>query len=156
MHWIYLAIAIVAEVIATTALKAAAGFTRPLPSLVVVTGYAIAFFCLSLTLRHVPIGIAYAIWSGVGIVLVSVAAWLLFGQRLDLPALLGIALIMAGVLVIKPVVEVGHALNRRRRTLPLPAPYRHPTNCKTNVSALKSAPEASTICKKCSTLITID
>ncbi|ALD91034.1 small multidrug resistance protein [Cupriavidus gilardii CR3] len=100
MHWIYLAIAIVAEVIATTALKAAAGFTRPLPSLVVVTGYAIAFFCLSLTLRHVPIGIAYAIWSGVGIVLVSVAAWLLFGQRLDLPALLGIALIMAGVLVI--------------------------------------------------------
>ncbi|MCT9114729.1 SMR family transporter [Cupriavidus gilardii] len=100
MHWIYLAIAIVAEVIATTALKAAAGFTRPLPSVVVVTGYAIAFFCLSLTLRHVPIGIAYAIWSGVGIVLVSVAAWLLFGQRLDLPALLGIALIMAGVLVI--------------------------------------------------------
>ncbi|ESH85142.1 Small multidrug resistance protein [Cupriavidus sp. H18C1] len=100
MHWIYLAIAIVAEVIATTALKAAAGFTRPLPSLVVVTGYAIAFFCLSLTLRSVPIGIAYAIWSGVGIVLVSVAAWLLFGQRLDLPALLGIALIMAGVLVI--------------------------------------------------------
>lgn len=100
MHWIYLAISIVAEVIATTALKAAAGFTRPLPSLVVVTGYAIAFFCLSLTLRHVPIGIAYAIWSGVGIVLVSVAAWLLFGQRLDLPALLGIALIMAGVLVI--------------------------------------------------------
>ncbi|MCD9122609.1 multidrug efflux SMR transporter [Cupriavidus sp. UGS-1] len=100
MHWIYLAIAIVAEVIATTALKAAAGFTRPLPSLVVVTGYAIAFFCLSLTLRSVPIGIAYAIWSGVGIVLVSVAAWLLFGQRLDLPALLGIALIMTGVLVI--------------------------------------------------------
>ncbi|WP_456282473.1 SMR family transporter [Cupriavidus sp. JZ107] len=100
MHWIYLAIAIIAEVIATTALKAAAGFTRPLPSLVVVTGYAIAFFCLSLTLRSVPIGIAYAIWSGVGIVLVSVAAWLLFGQRLDLPALLGIALIMAGVLVI--------------------------------------------------------
>ncbi len=100
MHWIYLAIAIIAEVIATTALKAAAGFTRPLPSLVVVTGYAIAFFCLSLTLRSVPIGIAYAIWSGVGIVLVSVAAWLLFGQRLDLPALLGIALIMTGVLVI--------------------------------------------------------
>ncbi|MCG5261057.1 QacE family quaternary ammonium compound efflux SMR transporter [Cupriavidus gilardii] len=100
MHWIYLSIAIVAEVIATTALKAAAGFTRPLPSLVVVTGYAIAFFCLSLTLRSVPIGIAYAIWSGVGIVLVSVAAWLLFGQRLDLPALIGIALIMAGVLVI--------------------------------------------------------
>ncbi len=100
MHWIYLSIAIVAEVIATTALKAAAGFTRPLPSLVVVTGYAIAFFCLSLTLRSVPIGIAYAIWSGVGIVLVSMAAWLLFGQRLDLPALLGIALIMAGVLVI--------------------------------------------------------
>lgn len=100
MHWIFLSIAIVAEVIATTALKAAAGFTRPLPSLVVVTGYAVAFFCLSLTLRSVPIGIAYAIWSGVGIVLVSVAAWLLFGQRLDLPALIGIALIMAGVLVI--------------------------------------------------------
>ncbi|SMC16103.1 small multidrug resistance pump [Andreprevotia lacus DSM 23236] len=100
MHWLYLGIAIIAEVIATSALKAAAGFTRPLPSALVIGGYAVAFYCLSLTLRTLPVGVAYAVWSGVGIVLVSLASWLLYRQTLDLPALAGIALIMAGVLVI--------------------------------------------------------
>ncbi|MBY4896307.1 multidrug efflux SMR transporter [Cupriavidus sp. AU9028] len=100
MHWLYLFIAIVAEVIATSALKTTAGFTRPLPSLVVVAGYGVAFYCLALTLRTLPVGIAYAVWSGVGIVLVSVAGWVLFGERLDGAALAGIGLILAGVLVI--------------------------------------------------------
>ena len=92
--------AIVSEVVATSALKASDGFTRPWPAVVVVVGYAIAFYFLALTLRTLPVGIAYAVWSGVGIVLISLLGWLLFGQRLDAPALLGIALIAAGVLVI--------------------------------------------------------
>lgn len=100
MHWLYLFIAIVAEVIATSALKTTAGFTRPLPSLVVVAGYGVAFYCLALTLRTLPVGIAYAVWSGIGIVLVSVVGWVLFGERLDGAALAGIGLILAGVLVI--------------------------------------------------------
>ncbi|MFS8039082.1 SMR family transporter [Xanthobacter sp. AM11] len=100
MSYLYLAIAIVAEVVATSALKSAEGFTRLLPSVVVVAGYMVAFFCLSLTLREIPVGISYAIWSGVGIVLVTAIAWFYHGQRLDLPALAGLALIIAGVLVI--------------------------------------------------------
>ena len=95
-----LGIAIVAEVIATTALKAADGFSRPLPSVVVVVGYAIAFTCLSLTLKTLPTGVAYAIWSGVGIVLISLIGWWVFGQTLDAPALAGMGLIVAGVVVI--------------------------------------------------------
>lgn len=101
MHWWYLALAILAEVLATSALKAAEGFTRPLPSLVVVLGYAIAFYLLSLTLKVVPVGIAYAIWSGVGTGLIALLGWLLFGQVLDAAALLGLALIVAGVVVIQ-------------------------------------------------------
>lgn len=108
MSYLYLSIAIVCEVIATTALKAADGFTRPLPSLIVVVGYAVAFYCLSLTLRTLPVGIAYAIWSGVGIALISVAGVWLYDQRLDLPALLGMGLILAGVLVINLFSQVGH------------------------------------------------
>lgn len=100
MSWLYLAIAIVAEVIATSALKAADGFTRPAPSVIVVVGYVVAFYFLSLTLRGIPVGVAYAVWSGVGIVLISLIAWLMYGQTLDAPAVLGIALIMAGVLVL--------------------------------------------------------
>lgn len=100
MSYLYLVIAIVAEVIATSALKATESFTRPGPSVLVVAGYATAFFCLSLTLKTMPVGIAYAIWSGVGIVLVTAIAWLWYGQRLDLPALIGLALIIAGVMVI--------------------------------------------------------
>lgn len=100
MSWLYLAIAIVAEVIATSALKAADGFTRLGPSVVVVIGYGTAFYFLSLALRGVPVGVAYAVWSGVGIVLISVIAWLLHGQRLDAPAIVGMALIVAGVVVL--------------------------------------------------------
>jgi len=101
MHWWYLAGAILAEVLATSALKAAEGFTRPLPSLVVVLGYGIAFYLLSLTLKVVPVGVAYAIWSGVGTGLVALLGWLLFGQVLNLAVLFGLALIVAGVVVIQ-------------------------------------------------------
>lgn len=99
-HWLYLGVAIVSEVIATSALKAAEGFTRPLPSLVVVIGYGIAFYCLSVVLRTLPLGITYAIWSGVGVALVALAGWLLYGQSLDLAAVLGLTLIVAGVIVL--------------------------------------------------------
>ena len=101
MHpYIYLAIAIVSEVIATSALRAADGFTRLLPSVLVVVGYGLAFLFLSLTLKTIPVGIAYAIWAGIGIVLISVVACFLYGQALDAPALIGMALIIAGVVVI--------------------------------------------------------
>ena len=98
-NWICLALAILAETIATTALKASAGFTRVGPAVLVVAGYAIAFYLLSLTLRSIPLGVAYAVWSGVGIVLITLAGWVLYGQKLDAGALAGIALIVAGVLV---------------------------------------------------------
>ncbi len=100
MHHLYLAAAILAEVVATSMLKAAAEFTRPLPSAVVVAGYATAFYFLSLSLRAIPVGIAYAIWSGLGLVLVAVAGAVFYGQALDAPALVGMGLILAGVLVI--------------------------------------------------------
>jgi small multidrug resistance pump len=100
MGYVYLSVAIVAEVIATSTLQASNGFTRLWPSIVTVLGYAIAFYCLSLTLRTMPVGIAYAIWSGVGIVLIALVGWVLYRQMLDTPALLGIALIIAGVLII--------------------------------------------------------
>ena len=100
MNWLYLAIAIACEVVATSALKATEGFTRWQPSALVVLGYGLAFFFLSLTLRSIPVGIAYAIWAGAGVVLVSIAGWLLYQQALDLAAILGIGLIVAGVLVI--------------------------------------------------------
>lgn len=99
-HWLYLGVAIVSEVIATSALKAAEGFTRPLPSLLVVIGYGIAFYCLSVVLRTLPLGITYAIWSGVGVALVALSGWLLYGQALDLAAVLGLTLIVAGVIVL--------------------------------------------------------
>ena len=96
----FLAVAIAAEVIATSALRASEGFPRLWPSVLVVVGYAVAFYFLSLTLKTMPVGLAYAIWSGVGIVLVSAIAFFVYKQTLDLPALIGIGLIMAGVLVI--------------------------------------------------------
>lgn len=96
----FLMLAIVAEVVATSALKASAGFTRLWPSLVVVTGYALAFYLLSLCLRSMQVGVAYAIWSGAGVVLISLIGWLVFKQRLDWPALIGIGLIVLGVLII--------------------------------------------------------
>jgi small multidrug resistance pump len=100
MSYLFLAIAIVSEVVATSLLKATAEFTRLWPSLGVVAGYLTAFYFLTLTLRTVPVGIAYAIWSGVGIVLVTGAGWVFYGQKLDAPALAGTGLIIAGVVVI--------------------------------------------------------
>jgi len=100
MQWLYLAIAIVCEVIATSALKASEGFTRLTPSVVVVLGYVVAFYCLSLTLRSIPVGIVYAIWSGVGIVLISLVGWLMFGQTLSWAAMLGMAFITVGVMIL--------------------------------------------------------
>lgn len=96
----WLGCAIVAEVIGTSALARSDGFTRLWPVLIMAASYGAAFFFLSLTLRTIPTGIAYAIWSGVGIVLISIVAWLWQGQRLDAPALAGMGLIVAGVLVI--------------------------------------------------------
>ncbi|MFG1423631.1 MULTISPECIES: SMR family transporter [Roseixanthobacter] len=100
MTYVLLLVAITAEVIATSALKAAEGFSKPLPSVIVVIGYAVAFYCLSLTLKVLPVGIAYAIWSGVGIVLVAAIGLVVYGQKLDLPAVIGLGLIIAGVLVV--------------------------------------------------------
>lgn len=98
--WICLAVAIVAEVVATSALNASQGFTRLWPSVVVVIGYGIAFYLLSLSLRTIPVGVAYAVWSGVGIVLISLIGWIVFKQVLDLLAMLGMGMIIAGVIVL--------------------------------------------------------
>ncbi|MGE0350902.1 MAG: multidrug efflux SMR transporter [Hydrogenophaga sp.] len=95
-----LGLAIVAEVIGTTALKASENFTRLGPSLVVVLGYGVAFYCLSLVLRSIPVGVAYAIWSGLGIVLITLVAYLVYDQRIDLAGLIGMGLIVAGVVVL--------------------------------------------------------
>jgi small multidrug resistance pump len=100
MTYLNLAVAIVAEVIATSFLKSTEGFTKLWPSVVVVLGYAAAFYFLSLTLRTMSVGIVYAIWCGAGIVLVALISWLILGQKLDLPAILGMGLIVAGVAVI--------------------------------------------------------
>lgn len=95
-----LSLAIILETVATSFLKQSAQFTRLLPSVVTILGYAGSFYCLSLVLKNIPVGIAYAIWSGMGIVLISAIGWLVFKQHLDLPAIAGLALIIAGVLVI--------------------------------------------------------
>ena len=98
--WLILLLAILAEVAATTALARSASFTRPGPTLIAVLGYAAAFWLLSFPLRTMPTGVVYAIWSGLGIVLLALVGRVWAGQRLDLPALLGLGLILAGVLVI--------------------------------------------------------
>ncbi len=98
--YLWLTGAILAEVLGTSMLKASESFTRPIPSLITVIGYGVAFWCLSHTLKTVPVGVAYAVWSGVGIVLITAIAWIWFRQALDVPALAGIGLILAGVLVI--------------------------------------------------------
>lgn len=100
MHWIFLGIAILAEVIATSTLKATKGFTELYPSIVVVLGYVCAFYFLSLTLRVIPIGIAYAIWAGVGVLLIMIVGWLFYKQSLDLPGILGVFFITLGVVII--------------------------------------------------------
>ena len=100
MNYVYLTIAIAFEVVATSALKASEGFTRLGPSVVTVVGYAFAFYLLALTLRTMPVGIVYAVWSGAGIVLITAIGWLYFRQSIDAPGLIGIGLILAGVLVV--------------------------------------------------------
>lgn len=98
--WLLLAIAICAEVIATTSLKYSEGFTKPLPTLAVALGYGVSFFLLSLILKTLPVSITYAVWSGLGVALVTLLGWLWLGQKLDAGALAGIGLIVAGVVVI--------------------------------------------------------
>ena len=106
--WIVLLFAILAETIGTTALQASQQFTRLAPSIVVVLGYGVSFYLLALALRTIPVGIAYAVWSGLGIVLIAAIGRIAFSQRLDLPAVLGIGLILAGILVIQLFSRAGH------------------------------------------------
>ena len=101
MPYLYLSIAILAEVAATTALKASEEFTRLWPSVIVVIGYSIAFYCLSLSLKTISVGVAYAIWTGVGMVLITLAGWWLYDQKMDAAALVGMAMIVAGVAVMQ-------------------------------------------------------
>ncbi|MBU7575626.1 MAG: QacE family quaternary ammonium compound efflux SMR transporter [Hydrogenophaga sp.] len=98
--WILLGLAIAAEVVGTSALKASEGFSKLWPSAIVLVSYGAAFYLLSLTLRTIPVGIAYAVWSGVGVVLIALIGWLVFGQKLDAAGMLGMGLIVAGVLVL--------------------------------------------------------
>jgi small multidrug resistance pump len=99
-NWLFLLAAIIAEVIGTSALKASEEFSKPIPSVLVLLGYGISFYFLSLTLKAIPVGIAYAVWSGMGIVLISLTAWILFGQKIDGWGLLGMSLILIGVLIL--------------------------------------------------------
>lgn len=99
-QYVILGLAIICEVIATSALRQTNQFTRIVPSLITLVGYAGAFYFLSMVLRNIPLGIAYAIWSGAGIVLVALVGWLVFKQQLDVPAIIGICMIIGGVLVI--------------------------------------------------------
>jgi small multidrug resistance pump len=109
MHWLYLGVAILFETIGTTALKASDGMTRAGPAIVVVLAYALSFWLLALVLRVIPVGVAYAIWSGLGVCLIAGIGWVVFGQRLDAPAMLGLGLIIAGILVINIFsTSVGH------------------------------------------------
>ena len=109
MAYLYLAIAILAEVIGTSALKASKEFTNLLPSLIVVVGYGIAFYFMSLALRTIPIGITYAIWSGIGIVLIAIAGIFLYQEIPDIPAVIGMGLIILGVVVIQLFSKtIGH------------------------------------------------
>jgi len=98
--WISLSVAILAEVIATSALKASDSFTRPIPAFITIVGYGVAFYLLAVALKTIPVGIAYAVWSGAGIVAIALIGYFVFGQALDAAALVGIGLILAGVLVL--------------------------------------------------------
>lgn len=98
--WLLLTLAIVAEVVGTSALKASEGFTRLGPSVLVLVGYGVAFYCLSLVLKSIPVGITYAVWSGLGIVLITLTAWWLYGQTIDTAGFIGMGLILAGVVVL--------------------------------------------------------
>jgi small multidrug resistance pump len=105
MTYLFLAIAIAAEVAGTTFLKLSDGFTKPVPSVLTVLGYGVSFYFLSIALRSIPTGIAYAIWSGAGIILISLIAWFFQGQKLDAPAVGGMGLIVAGLLVMNLLSE---------------------------------------------------
>ncbi|AOW11906.1 hypothetical protein LPB72_02230 [Hydrogenophaga crassostreae] len=98
--WVTLSLAIAAEVVATSALKSSEGFTRAVPSLVVVLGYGLAIYLLSRVLATIPVGVAYAIWSGLGVVLITLVAWVVHGQRIDFAGMVGMGLIVAGVVVL--------------------------------------------------------
>lgn len=104
---VLLGISIIAEVVATSALKSSQGLTRLGPSLLAVLGYCLAFFLVSKVMNHMATGVVYAIWSGLGIVLIALVGWLVYGQRLDWPAMLGMAMIVGGVLVIQLVSKTG-------------------------------------------------
>jgi small multidrug resistance pump len=108
LNYLYLGIAIVAEVIATSALKASESFTRLTPSIITAVGYGIAFWFLALTLRTMSTGIAYALWSAVGIVLISLVSWVWFKQALDMPAMVGLGLIIVGVVVVNVFSDSVH------------------------------------------------
>lgn len=95
----YLFIAIAAEVTATSFMKASDGFTKLVPSIITIIGYLISFYCLSITLKTIPTGIAYAIWSGIGVVLITAIAWIFYGQKLDAAAIIGMGFIILGVLI---------------------------------------------------------
>ena len=101
MHWLYLILAIAVETIGTTALKASDGFTRLWPSVLTLACFFAALFLLSLVLKIIPVGVAYAIWSGLGIVLIAIIGWMVFGQRLDAPAVIGLALIVGGIVIMQ-------------------------------------------------------
>lgn len=98
---IFLLLAVAAETVGTTALQASHQFTRLVPSVIVVIGYAVSFYLLAYTLKFMPVGVVYAIWSGLGIAFIALIGLVVFGQRLDLPALFGIGLILAGIVVIQ-------------------------------------------------------
>jgi small multidrug resistance pump len=106
--WLFLGLAIASEVSGTAALKASEGFSRLWPSLGVVIGYGLAFYCLSRALRSIPLGVAYAIWSGLGIVAVCLIGTLVFKQKLDAPAALGMALIISGVIIMQVWSQATH------------------------------------------------
>lgn len=101
MTYIYLIFAVLAETIGTSALQASQQFTRFWPSVLVVVSYGVAFYLLSLTLRTLPVGIVYALWAGLGIVFIALIGWLVFSQRLDAPAVIGLGLIISGIAVIQ-------------------------------------------------------
>ena len=107
MSFVYLTIAVIAEVIATSALKASEEFTRLWPSVIVVVGYSVAFYLLSLCLRTIPLGVMYAIWSGLGVFLTGIVGWVVYKEHLDAPALIGMALILGCVLGIRMFSTTG-------------------------------------------------
>ena len=108
MHYLYLILAVAFETIGTSALQASQQFSRLWPSVIVVVAYAIAFYLLALTLKYMPVGVVYALWSGLGIIFIAIIGWIVFGQRLDLPAIIGLAMIVGGIAVIQLLSNSTH------------------------------------------------